>query len=144
MLLSFVAAFALASPASEARPIPVKLPPKEDSSIFREGLPRSGVATPAPVKKRMFGLGVGFQNRATAQGVALEQVVAGSPAERAGLAAGTVIAEINGESTLGRTGDECTRLVRESGSAVTLKYYDPATLRLRTRTLEKDWFPLPN
>ena len=35
-------------------------------------------------------------------------------------------------------------MVREAGNAVTIKYYDPATLKLRTRTLEKDWFPLPN
>jgi hypothetical protein len=124
-------------------PLPMKLPGRQDSPIFREGLPSAGEATPAP-RKKFFGLGVGFQSRTGAQGIALDQVVAGSPADRAGMAAGTVIVEINGESTLGRSGEECTRMVRESGNSVTVKYFDPATLKLRTRTLEKEWFFLPN
>jgi C-terminal processing protease CtpA/Prc len=144
MFLSLVAALTLATPDADARAVPVKLPSKDRSPTLQEGLPGGGKATPAPVKKRMFGIGVGFQSRGTTQGVALEQIVEGSPADRAGLTAGTVIAEINGGSTLGRTGEECTRMVREGGNAVTIKYYDPATLKLRTRTLEKDWFPLPN
>jgi membrane-associated protease RseP (regulator of RpoE activity) len=167
MFLSFVAALTLATPDleagahrrgagatfpqpgrlrhfSDAGAVPVSLPSKERSTILPGGLPRAGSATPAPVKKRMFGIGVGFQARGTTQGIVLDQIVDGSPAGRAGLTPGTVIAEINGESTLGRTGEECTRMVREGGNAVTIKYYDPATLKLRTRTLEKDWFPLPN
>ncbi len=135
-LLSFTAS------DGDVRPVPVKLPGKDQSPIFRDGLPRTGEATPAP-RKKFFGLGVGFQTRANAQGIALDQVVAGSPADRAGFAAGMVIAEINGESTAGRSGEECTRMVRESGNAVTVKYYDPATLKLRTRTLEKEWLTLP-
>ncbi len=112
--------------------------------LASDGLPRTQWwrRTPAP-RKKFFGLGVGFQSRANALGIALEQVVAGSPADRAGFAAGTVIAEINGESTAGRSGEECTRMVREAGNAVTLKYYDPATLKLRTRTLDKEWLTLP-
>ena len=123
-------------------PVPVSLPGKGPPPNLRDGLPRTGEATPAP-RKKFFGLGVGFQTRANAQGIALEQVVAGSPADRAGITAGTVIAEINGESTAGRSGEECTRMVREAGNAVTLKYYDPATLKLRTRTLDKEWMMLP-
>ena len=102
-----------------------------------------GEATPAP-KRRFFGIGVGFQRIGNAQGIALEQVVPTSPADRAGFTAGTVIAEINGESTLGKTGEDCTRMVRDGGSTVVIKYLDPATLKPRTRTLEKEWFPLPN
>jgi len=127
----------------DARPLPVKLPGKDESPIFGGGLPRAGESTPAP-RKRFFGLGVVFQSRPIAQGVIIDQVVAGSPADRVGLVAGTVIAEINGESTLGRSGEECTRMVREAGNTLTVKYYDPATLKLRTRTVDKDWFLVPS
>ncbi len=142
MFAALLAALTAATPDAAARPFPVKLPAREDSPIFQNGLPRTGAATPAP-KKRFFGLGIGFMTRGGATGIVLEQVVPASPADRAGLTALTVIAEINGESTLGRSGEDCTRMVREGGNAVTLKFYDPATLKLRTRVLEKDWFPLP-
>ena len=138
-----VIAAMVADPDTGGGVVPVKLPGRDQSPVFRDGLPRTGDATPAP-RKKFFGLGVGFQTRANAQGIALEQVVAGSPADRAGFSAGTVIAEINGESTAGRSGEECTRMVREARNAVTLKYYDPATLKLRTRTLDKEWMVLPN
>ncbi len=144
MVFTLLAALALAAPDDAGRVVPIKLPSKDESPIFREGLPRTSEGAPAPVKRRFFGLGIGFSNRGNARGIMLDQVVTASPAERAGLGAGTVIAEINGESTLGRSGEDCTRLVRESGNAVTIRYYDPATLKLRTRTLEKDWFVLPN
>jgi S1-C subfamily serine protease len=143
MFAVLLAMLTFALPGGDARPSPVKLPGKDQSPIFREGLPHTGEATPAP-RKRFFGLGVGFQTRGGAQGIALDQVVAGSPADRVGITAGTVIAEINGESTAGRSGEDCTRMVRESGNAVTVKYFDPTTLKLRTRTLEKEWFILPN
>lgn len=132
----------VADPGGGGGVLPVKLPARDQSPLIHDSLPRAGEATPAP-RKKFFGLGVGFQSRANAQGIALEQVVAGSPADRAGITAGTVIAEINGESTAGRSGEECTRMVREAGNAVTLKYYDPATLKLRTRTLDKEWMMLP-
>ena len=135
---------ALLALAIMAWPLIAKVPAKERSSLLPEDARGAAKATPAPEKLRIFGLGVGFQNRGTAQGIMIERIIAASPAERAGLTAGTVIIEINGESTLGRTGEDCTRLVREGGSAVTIKYYDPATLRPRTRTLEKDWFLVPN
>ena len=141
-MLALVFALIATLPESDVRAVPVKLPSRDDSPIFRDGLPRGGEPTPAP-RKKFFGLGVGFQMRTGTQGIALEQVVAGSPADRAGLVAGTVIVEINGESTLGRGGEDCTRLVREAGNSVVIKYLDPATLKLRTRTLEKEWFLLP-
>lgn len=92
----------------------------------------------------MFGLGVRFQTRGNTQGIMLDLVIQGAPADRAGLATGTVIVEINGESTLGRTGEDCTGMIREGGNSITMKYYDPITLHLRTRVVEKDWFPVPN
>ncbi len=97
---------------------------------FRDGLPRTAPATPAP-RKRFFGLGIAFQNRGGAQGIALDQVISGSPAERAGFAAGMVIVEIDGQSTLGRSGEDCTRMVRDAGGTVSIKYYDPLTFKLR-------------
>ena len=124
-------------------PVPVSLPGKGEPPNLRDGMPRTGTGTPAP-RKKFFGLGVGFQSRANAQGIGIEQVIAGSPADRAGFIVGTVIVEINGESTVGRSAEECTRMVRDSATGVTLKYYDPATLKLRTRTLEKEWMVLPN
>ena len=128
---------------SDVAPEPMRLPSAEKSPIFRGGLPpRGGEATPAP-KRRFFGIGVGFQRGGTVQGIVLDQVVPDSPAERAGLKAGTVIVEINGESTVGRSGDDCTRMVRDGGSTVVIKFNDPVTLKPRTRTLEKEWFPLP-
>jgi hypothetical protein len=143
MLAALLAALTLTVPGSGVEPAPVSLPSPEKPPPFREGLPRPGQATPIP-QKRFFGLGIGFQSRGGTQGIALEQVVAGSPADRAGFLPGTVIVEIEGQSTLGRSGEDCTHMVREAGGKVLLKYYDPLTFKLRTRTLEKDWFILPN
>lgn len=146
MLLSSIGALFLIVPPPfsgaemETAPGPVKLPSAERTPQ----LPRAGEATPGPAKGRFFGVGIGFQTRGGAHGIALDQVIADSPAERAGLRAGMVITEINGVSASGRSGEECTRLVREAGAGVTLKYFDPATLKVRTRTLEKEWFALPN
>ena len=144
MLSLLIAILTLHVPGSDIAPEPVRLPSAEKSPLFRGGLPARGAeATPAP-KRRFFGIGVGFQRSGSAQGIVLDQVVVASPAERAGLTAGTVIVEIIGESTVGRSGDDCTRMVRDGGNTVVIKYYDPVTLKPRTRTLEKEWFPLPN
>lgn len=97
---------------------------------------------PAP-RKRVFVLGIRFQERGGAQGIALQQVVEDSPADRAGFTAGMVITEIEGKSTAGRSGEDCTRLVQEAGATVSLKYYDPLTFKLRTRTVAKDWIIPP-
>jgi len=125
------------------QPVLVSLPAKDKPPIIREGVPRTGEATPAP-RKSFYGLGIAFQNRGGTQGIALDQVVPGSPADKAGFAVGMMIVEIEGQSTLGRTGEDCTRMVRDAVAAVVLRYYDPLTFKLRTRTLQKDWFPLPN
>jgi len=143
MLSLLIAVLTLHVPGCDIAPEPVRLPSTEKPPLFREGLPARGAeATPAP-KRRFFGIGVGFQRSGNAQGIVLDQVVPDSPAERAGLKAGTVIIEINGEGTIGRSGDDCTRMVRDGGSTVVIKFYDPVTLKPRTRTLEKEWFPLP-
>jgi len=141
MFAALLAVLTLSSPDSGVLPVPVSLPDK--APILHEGLPRSGEATPAP-KKRVFVIGVAFQSRGGSQGIALEQVVLGSPADRAGFTVGTIIVEIEGQSTLGRSAEDCTRMVREAGGTVSLKYYDPLTFKLRTRTLQKDWITPPN
>jgi S1-C subfamily serine protease len=140
MFAALLAALALAAPDFGA--VTVSLPAADKPPDFGSGM-HHNPATPPP-RRRFFGLGISFQNRGGAQGIALDQVIAGSPAERAGFAPGMIIVEIDGQSTLGRTADDCTMMVREAGTKVTLKFYDPLTFKLRTRVLEKDWFPLPN
>jgi predicted metalloprotease with PDZ domain len=135
------AALTLAVP--DCRAVTVSLPTADKPPDFRAGMIPAAQPTPAP-RKRFFGLGIIFQNRAGAQGITLDQVVAGSPAERAGFVTGMVIVEIEGQSTLGRSAEDCTMMVREAGGKVAVKYYDPLTFKLRTRVVEKDWFPVPN
>jgi hypothetical protein len=143
MFAALLAALTLALPDPGTSVVLVSLPASDNPPLVRDGLPRNPEATPLP-RKRFFGLGIRFQNRGGAQGISLEQVVAESPAERAGFLVGMVIAEIEGKSTAGRTGEDCTRFVQEAGGTVSIKYYDPLTFKLRTRVVEKDWFPLPN
>jgi predicted metalloprotease with PDZ domain len=143
MFAALFAALASAASISAEQPVLVSLPAKDKPPIIREGVPRTGEATPAP-RKRFYGLGIAFQNRGGTQGITLDQVVPGSPADKAGFAVGMMIVEIEGQSTLGRMGEDCTRMVRDAAGTVSLKYYDPLTFKLRTRTLQKDWFPLPN
>jgi len=143
MLVALLAVFSFAIAEPGPAPLPVSLPSPDKRPPFREGL--SPAAPPAPIpQKRFYGVGIGFQAHGGTQGIALEQVVADSPADRAGFVAGLVIVEIDGHSTLGRSGEDCTHMVREAGDKVTLRYYDPVTFKIRTRTLEKEWFLLPN
>ncbi|MEA3212963.1 MAG: hypothetical protein QOE70_6020 [Chthoniobacter sp.] len=114
---------------------PDKLPPLREEPI------KPG-AEPLPKRQRIFGIGVGFERSGGLGGVALNIVLPGSPAWRAGLVAGCVIAQINGESTIGRTGEECARIIREALGTVRIKYLDPA-LKEKTLTLEKEWIVVP-
>ena len=143
MFAEIFALVLLLPPGPGATCAPESLPSRETTRIPGSLLPRTGESTPAP-RKRFFGVGIAFQAKGGAQGIALEQVVPGSPADHAGLSVGTVIVEIDGQTTVGRTGEDCTRMVRESGHDVSLQYFDPLTFTLRTRTLQKEWFPLPN
>jgi len=99
-------------------------------------------ATPAPKRQRIFGIGVGFERSGTLAGVALNIVLPDSPAFRAGLVAGCIVSEINGEPTAGRAGEECARLIRDGASTVRLKILDPA-MKERAITLEKEWIVVP-
>lgn len=109
----------------------------------REEPPRGGPeVTPPNRKQHIFGIGVGFQRTGTFSGVPLDIVLAGSPAFRSGLTTGCVVAEINGESTIGRSGDDCARMIRDALSTVRIKFFDPA-LREHTVTLQKEWIVVP-
>src|SRR5580693_1303491 len=74
------------------------LPSSDNLPGFRQGLSRGGGNDALPARRWIFGIGVGFEPVGTTLGVPLRQVLAGSPAERAGLAPGAIIAEINGAS----------------------------------------------
>jgi hypothetical protein len=120
------------------------LPSSENLPGIRQGLSPGGRNDALPARRVIFAIGVGFASVGTTLGVPLSQVLPGSPADRAGLAAGAIIAEINGVSTVGRTEEECVRMVKEGGASVKLKYYDPATLLPRTLTVKKESIAIPN
>jgi hypothetical protein len=138
--LHLLASLALV-PAAAA--IPARTPKDGKPPPWREDQVRPGIPLPvAPQKQRIFGIGVGFEKSGTLAGVPLNIVLPGSPAARAGLTPGCVIVEINGESTVGRPGDDCARIIREALSSVRIKYLDPA-LKEKTLTLEKEWIAVP-
>lgn len=145
MFAALLAAFTLAVPDPGAGIVPVSLPANDKPPIVRGTPPRVPMATPPP-RKPVFVLGIRFQARGGAQGIALDEVVAGSPADHAGFVVGMIITEIDGKSTAGHSSEDCIRMVQEAGNTVALKYYDPLTFKLRARTVQKDWVvpPLPN
>jgi len=144
MFAALLAVFALATPGSDSPIVPASLPSSDTPpAIHNPPMHTGGEATPTP-RKRVYVLGIRFQERGGAQGIALQQVVEDSPADRAGFAVGMVITEIEGKSTAGRSGEDCTRIVQEAGAAVAIKYYDPLTFKLRTRTVEKGWIVPPS
>jgi hypothetical protein len=125
-----------AAPAALRGSKPDRFPRSDDP-------PRPGLESPAaPKRQRIFGIGVGFEVGGTLAGVALKLVLPDSPAFRAGLISGCIVAEINGQPTAGRTGDECARIIREGGNTVQMKVLDP-TMRERTIQLEKQWLAVP-
>jgi len=142
MFAALLAALSLATPDPGYGIVPVSLPSSDQPPIVHNTPSKAGDGTPPP-RKRVFVLGIRFQNRGGSQGIALEQVVQGSPADRAGFTVGMVITEIDGRSTAGHSAEDCTRMVQEAGTAVPLKYYDPLTFKLRARTVEKEWVPVP-
>ncbi|HEV7869206.1 MAG TPA: PDZ domain-containing protein [Chthoniobacteraceae bacterium] len=119
------------------------LPKRKHVPPLREAPANGAEAAPPAVRQRMFlGIGVGFEKTGTLQGVPLTIVLPDSPAARAGLVSGCIIAEINGDSTVGRTGDGCAQLIRDALGAVTVRYLDPA-LKPRTVTIDKEWIVVP-
>ena len=131
----FLATPPTAQPLRETRPDKFPRPPDEPSRAPAE------VAPPARAA-RIFGIGVGFERSGTLAGVPLTTVLPDSPAFRAGLMKGSIVSEINGESTAGRSGEECARLIISGGTTVRMKVLDP-TLRERLIVLEKVWLVVP-
>jgi carboxyl-terminal processing protease len=75
--------------------------------------------------------GVGMTVSAVKQGLKVQQVYDGSPADKGGLKVGDVIIAANGRSLAGKTSDQSTALIKgPAGSTVTLKTKDGRTLRL--------------
>jgi len=67
-----------------------------------------------------------------------------TPATRAGIVAGDVIAAIDGQSTEGMRVDEAVRLIRgEKGTSVTLQIYRTGEPELRTITVVRDTIAVP-
>lgn len=98
--------------------------------------------TPPAKKPPFFGVGVGFERSATVAGVAISIVLPSSPAWRAGLVAGCIVSEINGELTAGRSGEDCARLIKDGAPRVKIKYLDPA-MKEKVLVLEKEWLTPP-
>lgn len=142
-ILLFFFAACFATSAGSALAIPARTPKSGQHPPWREEPPKPGVPLPvAPQKQRFFGIGIGFEQSGTLAGVPLKLVLPGSPAARAGLVAGCFIAEINGQTTVGRVGEDCARIIQEAPGPIRIKYLDPA-LKERTLTLEKEWLVLP-
>lgn len=104
--------------------------------------PGTEMSPPAKKQRTFFGIGVGFERSGTLSGVALNIVLPDSPASRAGLVPGCVIAAINGEPTAGRSGEECARLISDGTVSVRIKYLD-AALKEKMLVLEKQWLTRP-
>jgi hypothetical protein len=133
----------LAASGGSALAIPARTPKSGQHPPWREETPKPGVPLPvAPQRQGFFGIGVGFERSGTLAGVPLKLVLPGSPAARAGLVAGCFIAEINGQTTVGRIGEDCARIIQEALGTIRIKYLDPA-MKERTLTLEKEWLVLP-
>ena len=76
--------------------------------------------------------GVGMEVSAVKQGLKVERVYAGSPAQKGGLRVGEIIVAANGKSLAGKTSDQSTALIKgPAGSTVTLTTNDGRTLRLQ-------------
>ena len=139
MFAALLAVLTLATPGSESRIVLASLPSSDTPPAIHNPAPRTGgEATPAP-PKRVFVLGIRFQNRGGAQGIALERVVEGSPADRAGFTVGMVIAEIEGKSTARPQPVKIARAsVQEAGTPSSLSNTTTRlTFKLRTRTVRK-------
>jgi S1-C subfamily serine protease len=94
------------------------------------------------LKRLLFGIGVGFERFAGAQGVSVTRVLPDSPASRAGLVVGCVVTEINGVVTTGRSGEDCAKIIQSTFGPVRVKFVG-ADQQEKTLQLRKTWLPMP-
>ena len=131
------AALALAGTLRASVPGTPKLP------MMSRPVTATSTTIDAPALKRLlFGVGVGFDRISGAQGMAISRVLPDSPASRAGLAVGCVIMEINGVVTVGRTGEDCARIIQNAFGPVRMKFLDPEQ-KEKTLMIEKAWLAVP-
>ena len=136
LILIAALTLALAAPLAAHVPGSVALPPLPSPVT-------TGPTTGEPSLKRLlFGLGVGFERFAGAQGMMVTRVLPDSPASRAGLAVGCVVVEINGIVTAGRSGEDCARIIQSTFGPVRVKFLG-ADQQEKTLKLRKAWLPMP-
>jgi carboxyl-terminal processing protease len=76
--------------------------------------------------------GVGMTVSTVKQGLKVQEVFPGSPAQKGGLKVGDIIVAVNGKSLAGKTSDQSTALIKgPAGSTVTLKIDDGRTLKMQ-------------
>jgi carboxyl-terminal processing protease len=87
--------------------------------------------------------GVGMTVSAVKQGLKINQVYAGSPAQRGGLHAGDLIVSVNGRSLAGKSSDQSTALIKgPAGTSVRLGVADGDGTREVTLKREKVDIPV--
>lgn len=136
LCILLAAALALVAPLSARVPRQPAFPPLPAPAT-------TGQTTGDPSLKRLlFGLGVGFERFAGAQGVAITRVLPDSPAARAGLVAGCMVTEINGIVTTGRSGEDCARIIQSAFGPIRVKFLD-TNQQEKTLKLRKAWLQMP-
>ena len=95
------------------------------------------------LKTLILGIGVGFDRLAGPQGMAIWRVLPDSPADNANLVIGSVITEINGVSTIGKTGEDCAKIIQNAHGIIRIKVLDPDA-KERSLPIRKGWIALIN
>ncbi len=88
--------------------------------------------------------GVGMNVDQDKRGLRVLNVFEGSPAERAGIAKGEFITEVDGRSIAGQSADVATaRIKGPAGTSVALEVVDPETFEPRTLKLKRERIEIP-
>lgn len=91
------------------------------------------------------GVGMNVDRRASGrQGLYVSRVFQGSPAQKAGITAGSFIVAVNGKSIAGTNPDQATALIRgPAGTRVTLTFKAKGAKRSRTVSVERQKLNIP-
>jgi carboxyl-terminal processing protease len=88
--------------------------------------------------------GVGMTVSTVKQGLRVEEVYKGSPADKGGLKEGDLIVSVNGRSLAGKTSDQATALIKgPEGTTVTLGVRSPSGGKERTLKLKRAKVDIP-